>query len=67
MRARSNALAAGDSCIVSGAVFEQCYAERLIVNIDGIDVPVISLARLRDNKLAAGRAKDLADLENLPE
>ena len=53
--------------MVSGAVFEQCYAERLIVNIDGIDVPVISLARLRDNKLAAGRAKDLADLEKLPE
>jgi hypothetical protein len=35
--------------------------------IGEIPVPVISLVRLRDNKRAAGRAKDLADLDNLPE
>jgi hypothetical protein len=29
-------------------------------------VPVISLADLKVNKRAAGRYKDLADLENLP-
>ncbi len=29
--------------------------------------PVINLGRLRQNKRAAGRAKNLADLENLPE
>jgi hypothetical protein len=28
---------------------------------------VIGLHRLRDNKLASGRAKDLSDLDNLPE
>jgi hypothetical protein len=37
-----------------------------MVQIDEILVPVISLARLRENKIAAGQAKDLADLENLP-
>jgi phage replication-related protein YjqB (UPF0714/DUF867 family) len=52
---------------ISGGEFETCYAERMMVEIDEITVPVISLARLRDNKLASGRAKDLADLENLPE
>lgn len=52
---------------VSGVEFDDCYAEREIVNIDDLTIPVISLARLRRNKKAAGRAKDFADLENLPE
>jgi hypothetical protein len=34
--------------------------------IDGVPVAVIDLASLRRNKLAAGRNKDLNDLENLP-
>jgi len=29
-------------------------------------VPAISLSRLRENKAASGRAKDLADLDSLP-
>jgi hypothetical protein len=37
-----------------------------MVPIEEMVVPVISLARLRVNKAASGRAKDLADLENLP-
>jgi phage replication-related protein YjqB (UPF0714/DUF867 family) len=43
-------------------------AERVIRALGefGFRVSVISLARLRQNKAAAGRAKDVADLENLP-
>jgi hypothetical protein len=52
---------------VSGVQFDVCYAEREMVGIDELLVPVISLARLRENKAAAGRAKDLADLDILPE
>jgi len=52
---------------VSGVEFDVCYAEREMVRIDELLVPVISLARLRENKAAAARAKDLADLESLPE
>jgi hypothetical protein len=37
-----------------------------MIDIEDIVVPVISLARLRENKAACGRSKDLADLENLP-
>jgi hypothetical protein len=37
-----------------------------VVDIDGTAVPFISLADLRANKRAAGRHKDLNDLENLP-
>jgi hypothetical protein len=50
----------------SGVEFDACYAERAIIDIEEIPVPVISLRRLRQNKQAAGRSKDLADLDNLP-
>jgi len=51
---------------ISGVQFESCYAEKEVVPIEEMLVPWISLARLRENKAARGRAKDLADLENLP-
>jgi hypothetical protein len=51
---------------VSGLVFDEAWPNRTIDDWDGIPVLVISLADLRTNKLASGRLKDLADLENLP-
>jgi hypothetical protein len=51
---------------ISGVGFAECYAERIVGRIDGIDVPIISLRHLRANKLASGRGKDLVDLEHLP-
>lgn len=51
---------------ISGVEFDRCYKEREMIAIEELRVPVISLSRLRENKVAAGRAKDLADLENLP-
>jgi aminoglycoside-2''-adenylyltransferase len=52
---------------ISGVEFESCYAEKETIRIEEMVVPVISLPRLRQNKAASGRAKDLADLESLPE
>jgi hypothetical protein len=52
---------------ISGVDFETCYAERETIEIEEIKVPVISLIRLRENKAASGRTKDLADLEALPQ
>ena len=52
---------------ISGVKFESCYVEEETIRIEEIVVPVSSLARLRQNKAASGRAKDLADLESLPE
>ena len=49
----------------SGVEFESCYARRVIANWDGVDVPLISLEDLRANKLASGRAKDMADIDGL--
>jgi hypothetical protein len=37
-----------------------------VVTLDGVRVNLISLAHLKANKKAAGRHKDLDDLENLP-
>jgi predicted nucleotidyltransferase len=51
----------------SGVEFESCYERRRIVEMDGVQVSVISLEDLKSNKRSSGRAKDLADLENLPE
>ena len=50
----------------SGVTFADCYAERIEVPVKGMSVKVISLMHLKANKKAAGRHKDLADLENLP-
>lgn len=51
---------------ISGVEFEECYRAGTKVNVDGIEVPIISLDHLKINKRASGRFKDLNDLENLP-
>ena len=51
---------------ISGVQFEECYARRLVEDLDGIPVPIICIDDLKRNKRAAGRHKDLADLDNLP-
>jgi predicted nucleotidyltransferase len=51
---------------IDGVEFDTCLARAVEFDLDGVRVPVISLADLKVNKRAAGRHKDLADLENLP-
>ena len=51
---------------ISGVKFEECYQERVVGEIDGINVNIINLRDLKVNKKASGRHKDLNDLENLP-
>ena len=50
---------------IDGVDFEDAYEERQIINIDGIDVPLISKQHLIKNKLATGRKKDELDAEQL--
>lgn len=50
----------------SGVLFEDCYRERIIDLLDGVEVSLIGLNHLKINKRASGRLKDLADLEELP-
>lgn len=51
---------------IDGVEFDTCRARAERFDVDGEQVPVISLADLKINKRAAGRHKDLADLDNLP-
>ncbi len=50
----------------SGLDFEESYARRNTVTWDGIEVPLIDFEDLKRNKAASGRAKDVADIQNLP-
>jgi predicted nucleotidyltransferase len=50
---------------ISGVKFEQAYANRTTISIEGIEVPVISLEDLIANKRASARTQDLADVEKL--
>ena len=52
---------------ISGVDFNDCYRARNQIVIDGVEISIISFEYLKQNKQAAGRHKDLDDLENLPE
>lgn len=50
---------------ISGVTFPECYESRIQEAIDGIPISFIDRKRLIQNKRAAGRPKDLADLDAL--
>jgi hypothetical protein len=47
---------------ISGVTFEAAWPRRILVEIDGIAVPVLARKDFIANKRAAGRPKDLSDL-----
>ena len=51
---------------ISGVDFRECFANSVTCDVQGVPVRFIGLNDLKQNKLAAGRAKDLADIEALP-
>jgi hypothetical protein len=51
---------------ISGVSFAECFAERVVDIIDEVEINLISLPYLKQNKQASGRLKDLSDIENLP-
>lgn len=50
---------------ITGVDFEEAWSQRLIVELDGVEVPVISRAHLIANKRAADREQDRIDLKLL--
>lgn len=50
---------------IDGVTFDDALDGALRVSVAGIEIPVIGKPALIKNKLAAGRAKDLADVEAL--
>ena len=51
---------------ISGVDFDECFAGKVIAELDGEQVNLISLNHLKINKKASGRHQDLADIDNLP-
>lgn len=49
----------------SGVDFNACHVQRIRDELDGVRVSILSLPDLIKNKKAAGRPKDLADLDEL--
>ena len=50
---------------ITGRDFDDCYSRREILQRDGVEISVIALEDLKLNKRAAGRGKDLGDLDGL--
>eukprot|EP00752_Nemacystus_decipiens_P016599 g14839.t1 len=51
--------------LVHGPTFDQAWANRELIEIDGLQVPVIAKADLIANKRASGRPQDLLDADQL--
>jgi hypothetical protein len=51
---------------ISGVTFTECFQARIETVLDGVEVNLINLRHLKQNKKASGRFKDLDDLEHLP-
>jgi len=49
----------------TGVDFDDCYQSMIEEEIDGVRIPFINLDNLKQNKRAAGRTQDLADIDNL--
>lgn len=50
---------------IEGVVFDDAWTRREIIDVAGVNVPIIGREDLIANKRAVGRYKDLADLEEL--
>jgi predicted nucleotidyltransferase len=50
---------------IDGVAFGPAYANRIVVELDGLSVPFIGIEDLLRNKRAAGRSKDLIDVDEL--
>ena len=50
---------------VTGVDFEDAWARREVIDLDGVQVGVIAREDLIRNKKAVGRLRDLADIEEL--
>ena len=50
---------------ITGVGYEEAEAERQLVTIEGITIPVIGISHLIQNKKAVGRPQDQADVARL--
>lgn len=51
--------------MADGVQFSECYSNKVIFTISGVNVNFIDLGNLKKNKIATGRPQDLADIAAL--
>jgi hypothetical protein len=54
-----------DITSIDGVDFDDAWERRMMVNVGGVEVPIIGREELILNKIAAGRPQDLADVARL--
>jgi len=47
---------------ISGVEFEEAWQKRVTIELDSLEIPILSKEDLLTNKLAAGRDKDQGDI-----
>lgn len=50
---------------IDGVTYEEADEDKIIVEVEGLKIPVISLDKLIKNKMATGREKDELDIKAL--
>jgi predicted nucleotidyltransferase len=50
---------------IDGVNFVDAFQNKLLINIDGLDINYIGLKDFIDNKIASGRSQDIVDLKEI--
>lgn len=50
---------------IDGVTYEEADEDKIIVEVEGLKIPVISLEKFIKNKMATGREKDKLDIKTL--
>ena len=50
---------------VSGVTFDDAWEQKIIANVDGLNIPFIHFNHLILTKISTGRPKDSIDIEQL--
>lgn len=50
---------------IDGVEFGEAWKERVLAVVDGLEIPILNLRHMIQNKLAVGRPRDLADVHAL--
>lgn len=50
---------------IDGVEFQSAYAKKLLVSVEGLNIPVLSVEDLIKNKESTGREKDALDAKML--
>lgn len=50
---------------IDGVKFENAFPNKLVLDVDGVEIKYIGIKDLIDNKTASGRSQDIADLKEI--